>query len=249
MNHIPSNLRLLRTNMHKTQDEVAKDLFVTRQTISNYEVAKSEPTIDMLNAFCDYYRVGLEELVNTDLSKKRKSKLVVFDSVIFDKKEKEMIILNDSKNIYDYRDIVKVSIVNHDAKYRNKDPECKHVILQGVTTMSLLSEPSFYVALKVEMMHDEIALIYVSKEKTVMNTDLYFKDKEKAIEIKEYILKIIDKYHPEVSVPANKRKLDRIEVDNKRLTKMSQDKIAYAKAIPLFVFIILLFAFILKLYL
>ena len=39
MRDIGKNIRQLRTEMNMTQDELARKLFVTRQTVSNYEMA------------------------------------------------------------------------------------------------------------------------------------------------------------------------------------------------------------------
>lgn len=42
------NIKLLRTSRNMTQDDLAELLFVSRQTVSNYETGKSNPDIDML---------------------------------------------------------------------------------------------------------------------------------------------------------------------------------------------------------
>ena len=39
MRDIGKNIRQLRTEKNMTQDELARKLFVTRQTVSNYEMA------------------------------------------------------------------------------------------------------------------------------------------------------------------------------------------------------------------
>ena len=48
MRDIGKNIRELRVKKSMTQDELAENLFVTRQTVSNYETGKSRPDIDML---------------------------------------------------------------------------------------------------------------------------------------------------------------------------------------------------------
>ena len=48
MRDIGKNIRKLRTEKGLTQDQLAEMLFVTRQTVSNYETGKSRPDIDML---------------------------------------------------------------------------------------------------------------------------------------------------------------------------------------------------------
>ena len=48
MRDISKNIKQLRTQKGMTQDELAAVLFVTRQTVSNYETGKSRPDVDML---------------------------------------------------------------------------------------------------------------------------------------------------------------------------------------------------------
>jgi len=48
MRDIGKNIRDLRMKQNMTQDELAEKLFVTRQTVSNYETGRSRPDIDML---------------------------------------------------------------------------------------------------------------------------------------------------------------------------------------------------------
>lgn len=48
MRDIGKNIKELRQLKNLTQDELAEKLFVTRQTVSNYETGKSRPDIEML---------------------------------------------------------------------------------------------------------------------------------------------------------------------------------------------------------
>ena len=48
MRDIGKNIKELRTRKNLTQDELAETLFVTRQTISNYETGRSRPDVEML---------------------------------------------------------------------------------------------------------------------------------------------------------------------------------------------------------
>lgn len=60
MANVGKNIRNMRTENKMTQDELAEKLFVSRQTISNYETGKSNPDIDML--------VKIAEVLNTDVN-------------------------------------------------------------------------------------------------------------------------------------------------------------------------------------
>ena len=48
MRDIGKNIRDLRERKHMTQEELAQALFVTRQTVSNYEIGKSRPDVEMV---------------------------------------------------------------------------------------------------------------------------------------------------------------------------------------------------------
>ena len=48
MRNIGKNIRYLRNKANLTQEELAERLFVTRQTVSNYENGKSRPDVDMI---------------------------------------------------------------------------------------------------------------------------------------------------------------------------------------------------------
>lgn len=60
MRDIAKNIRDLRSRKNMTQDELAEQLFVTRQTVSNYETGKSRPDVEMLA------RIG--EVLGTDVN-------------------------------------------------------------------------------------------------------------------------------------------------------------------------------------
>jgi len=53
MRDIGKNIKQLRQLKNMTQDELAEKLFVTRQTVSNYETGKSRPDIEMLTQISD----------------------------------------------------------------------------------------------------------------------------------------------------------------------------------------------------
>lgn len=59
MRDIGKNIRDLRIRKNLTQDVLAERLFVTRQTVSNYETGKSRPDIDML--------MRIAEVLGTDI--------------------------------------------------------------------------------------------------------------------------------------------------------------------------------------
>lgn len=60
MRDIGKNIRSARTRKGMTQDALAEQLHVSRQTVSNYETGRSRPDIDML--------LSIAEALETDVS-------------------------------------------------------------------------------------------------------------------------------------------------------------------------------------
>ena len=63
MRDIGKNIRQLRVRKKMTQDELAEKLYVTRQTVSNYETGKSRPDIDMLENISAVLGTDLQTLI------------------------------------------------------------------------------------------------------------------------------------------------------------------------------------------
>lgn len=55
-----------RLNQHLTQDQVSKDFFVSRQTISSWENEKTYPDINSLIKLSNYYHISLDTLLKED---------------------------------------------------------------------------------------------------------------------------------------------------------------------------------------
>ena len=54
----------LRKNEKLTQEELAKKIDVTQKTYANYEIGKTEPTIDTLCKLADYFGVTVDYLID-----------------------------------------------------------------------------------------------------------------------------------------------------------------------------------------
>ena len=65
MNDLGKRLRERRAALKMTQDELAARLYVTRQTISNYERGLSEPDLDMLRRLADALETDTAALLGT----------------------------------------------------------------------------------------------------------------------------------------------------------------------------------------
>ncbi len=63
-----NNMKLLRKNKKKSQEEVAADLGLTRSSYSGYENGIAEPGLDTLVALGSYYGVPLDQLLTRDFA-------------------------------------------------------------------------------------------------------------------------------------------------------------------------------------
>ena len=60
MRDVGKNIKQIRLSKNMTQDSLADALYVTRQTVSNYENGRSRPDLDML--------VRIAEIFDTDVN-------------------------------------------------------------------------------------------------------------------------------------------------------------------------------------
>lgn len=63
MRDIGNNLKQLRVGKRMTQDDLAEKLFVTRQTVSNYETGKSRPDIEMLERIAQVLETDIQTVI------------------------------------------------------------------------------------------------------------------------------------------------------------------------------------------
>ncbi len=69
MNFFASNIKYLRKKKGLTQTELANKLGVNRPKIGSYEEARAEPKLTTLQRFSHFYKVGVDDLLEKDLSK------------------------------------------------------------------------------------------------------------------------------------------------------------------------------------
>ena len=70
-----ANIKLLRKRKKFTQDEVAARLQMKRSTLSGYENRVSQPGLDVLIIFSDYYNIAVDTLLKVNLSKLSETQL------------------------------------------------------------------------------------------------------------------------------------------------------------------------------
>ena len=102
MSHLTNNLRYLRKKHSLSQEDMAKLLFVTHQTISNHETGKSEPDLETIQKYAKFYNVNFQDLIHVDLSKKHHKTKVIFDEVIFIKNG-EIVLHENSEELRSQR--------------------------------------------------------------------------------------------------------------------------------------------------
>ena len=65
-----SNIKIMRTRIGLTQEEIAHEFGVTRSTLNNYEnTIVVNPTSEILITISKYFNVSIDVLLKTDLSK------------------------------------------------------------------------------------------------------------------------------------------------------------------------------------
>ena len=64
-----NTIKTLRTNMGLSQEELADAVYVTRQTVSNWETGKSYPDVKSLLLLGNFFGVSLDILIKGDVEK------------------------------------------------------------------------------------------------------------------------------------------------------------------------------------
>ena len=65
---IGEKLAELRKQKNLTQEKVAEELNVTRQTISNWELGQTIPDLEQSKSLSKLYQISLDELVDNDMT-------------------------------------------------------------------------------------------------------------------------------------------------------------------------------------
>src|SRR5690606_28074157 len=77
---VGKNLKLLRNSLKKSQEEVAKDLGLTRWSYSGYENNIAQRNIASLLFFSDYFKVSIDDLLKKDFSSFKESDWEKFEN-------------------------------------------------------------------------------------------------------------------------------------------------------------------------
>ena len=74
MNQTGKNIKKYRSEKGINQDQLAEQLHVTRQAVSNWETGKTQPDIETLTALAEYFEISVEDLI---YEKARKHEITV----------------------------------------------------------------------------------------------------------------------------------------------------------------------------
>lgn len=72
--YLASNLKYLRKQTGKTQDALSSEVRIGRTTIANYESGISEPNLETLVTFANYFGISLDDLLSKNMEGGAKSK-------------------------------------------------------------------------------------------------------------------------------------------------------------------------------
>ena len=76
---VGNQIKKYRQSINLTQEELAEKIYVTRQTVSNWENGKNYPDLNSLIMLCDLFNISLDILVKGDVIQMKKQ--VVQDDV------------------------------------------------------------------------------------------------------------------------------------------------------------------------
>ncbi|MES2701756.1 MAG: LexA family transcriptional regulator [Bacteroidota bacterium] len=65
--YLAANLKFLRKRSGKTQDGLSSELNIGRTTIANYEAGVSEPNVENLRIFANYFGVSLDDMLSKNM--------------------------------------------------------------------------------------------------------------------------------------------------------------------------------------
>ena len=121
MNYFSKNIKLLRENLHLKQDEMQAGTGIKGATWSNYELGKTEPSIDVILSISKFFRIELADLIEKDLSQKGN---LIENKDVSKNQEKGNLISNRIGNLIaqkeDNQHELKISIVAEPGEEHNK---------------------------------------------------------------------------------------------------------------------------------
>lgn len=189
MTYLETNLHYLRIKKGLSQNELGSLLFMAHQTISNHELGKSQPDLECMQKYADFYQVSLSDLIHVDLSKVNKN-IKDLGNVRIDENQQTFQILSGSKGIYPLKDVCKCQIIFEDAKFHNEEHPfpLDHRILVTSHDFWWVNR-KVYIGLEIELKDERKLYVYVSNDEKVQNSEAFKKYMEQARQIKHNLTK------------------------------------------------------------
>ena len=102
---IGNNINKFREMNKMTQDDLASRLFVTRQTISNYENERSRPDLDMLIQIADVLKVDIKDIIygKDSIYQKMVKKYLLYGSIVLVGLLIVIYLVSNLNDSYNYR--------------------------------------------------------------------------------------------------------------------------------------------------
>ena len=69
------DIKTLRRQSNLTQEALAQQLHVTRQTVSTWETGKNMPNLETLHALSQLFNIGLKSIFETDFKRHSEPRL------------------------------------------------------------------------------------------------------------------------------------------------------------------------------
>ena len=127
---VGANLKLLRKRKKFSQEEVAKNLNLTRSSYSGYENGVAQPNIESLILFSDFYKVSIDDLVRKDFEKLSDSEWEKIDKGIFSDLKGSKLRVLTSKVDENNEELIELVSVKASAGYTSgyADPDYLKVL-------------------------------------------------------------------------------------------------------------------------
>ena len=81
---------------------------------------------------------------------------------------------------YSYSDVVHFCVLNEKAKYKGKGVPFTAILPSGPLPSWIQQNPYLFIGVKIVLKDETVLAIYVSKEKVLLNSDMYLSDLKEA---------------------------------------------------------------------
>ena len=130
---IGNNIKKYRESLNLSQEELADKIFVTRQTISNWETNKNYPDIKSISLLCNLFDVSLDQFIEGDIE--------------------EMKRIIDEKEMRDYNTLSVIFTIEMLVMLVSAYPLLKFLKIAGVIIWTIIAIITLITAMRVEKIY------------------------------------------------------------------------------------------------